>query len=338
MTTIPAFDFTGQDLRDTLVDLDDRLTVLDANLDGAADGSVLFKSGSSWYSSAQVLDVSVSTPAATHWRIGAFTALDSILEFSELQLFDAGNNLLSQGVTPTANVAVTGGNLSDLTDGSFSTRAYWTSGWSGALELTLVLPQPESVTQIAFGTELTVSRAPSGFTVSYSTDGGTTWTVLAPVANYDSEYNGASALGNLVPVGVTADTTTGLPPQRRVTGTVTTSSLADSASEDVTLTGIGKAGTLLQVTTDRAAWVVMYCTTAARTADSGRDSATDPDAGSGVLAEVLTTGAETVVITPALGYFNLEATPVAELYLKVENRSGGASTVQVDVSALQSES
>ena len=119
----------------------------------------------------------------------------------------------------------------------------------------------------------------------------------------------------------------------RTTQNVVTSSLADGASEDVVLTGTGKAGQFISVTTDRAAWVTIYTDTASRTADAGRAETIDPAPGSGVLMEVISTGAETVRVTPAAGYFNDEATPAAELYLKVVNKSGSTSTVQVDVKA-----
>lgn len=118
---------------------------------------------------------------------------------------------------------------------------------------------------------------------------------------------------------------------QRSTTTVTTASIADTASDNVTLTNTGRSGQLISIATDRAAWVVLYSDQASRTADAGRAETTDPAPGSGVLAEVVTTGAETVVLTPVVGYFNNEATPVSELYLKVTNKSGLTSTVQVDV-------
>ena len=116
----------------------------------------------------------------------------------------------------------------------------------------------------------------------------------------------------------------------RTTQSVTTSSIADGAAEDVTLANVGYAGQFIAITTDRAAWVTIYTDTASRTADAGRAETIDPAPGSGVLTEVITTGAETIRVTPAVGYFNDETIPAAELYLKVVNKSGSTSTVQVD--------
>lgn len=119
---------------------------------------------------------------------------------------------------------------------------------------------------------------------------------------------------------------------------VTTASLANGASANVTLPGTGKYGEFLQITTNVAAWVTVYCSTAARTADASRTSTTDPTPASGVLLEAITTaGKLTLPITPSAAYFNLETPRAGELYLKVENRAGTTSTVTVtfDVMVIQ---
>ena len=118
---------------------------------------------------------------------------------------------------------------------------------------------------------------------------------------------------------------------------VTTSSLASGASEDVTLAGTGKAGQFMSVTTDRPAWVVFYTDEASRAADAPRTETTSPSPGSGVLMEVITTAAETVVISPVVNYFNNESSPVASLPLKVTNKDATTQTVQVDVKLLSTE-
>ena len=123
----------------------------------------------------------------------------------------------------------------------------------------------------------------------------------------------------------------------RTTISATTASLANGAAGDITFSGTGKSGRFIKLETDRAAWVTLYDSTASRTADSGRGEGTDPGNGTGVLAEVITTGAQAVKLTPTLGYFNDEATPVSELYAKVVNKSGATSTVQVDITLVPAE-
>ena len=123
----------------------------------------------------------------------------------------------------------------------------------------------------------------------------------------------------------------------RTTISATTASLANGAAGDITFSGTGKSGRFISVETDRAAWVTLYISAAARTADASRPEGTDPTGGAGVLAEAITAGADVVKFTPALGYFNDEATPVSELYAKVVNKSGGTSTVQVDLTIVPAE-
>ena len=117
----------------------------------------------------------------------------------------------------------------------------------------------------------------------------------------------------------------------RTTQSATTASIADASADNITIQNVGYSGQFITISTDRAAWVTVYSDTTSRTNDAGRSENTDPTPGSGVLAEVITTGAETVRITPAAGYFNDENPIATELYLKVVNKSGATSTVQVDL-------
>jgi len=117
----------------------------------------------------------------------------------------------------------------------------------------------------------------------------------------------------------------------------TTSSLADQASEDVVFTAAGKSGMFLTVETDRAARVVFYTSTAARTADAGRSSNIQPTSGSGVLLEVITAGLGTVVVSPSVNYFNIDSVVSSDMVAKIENRSGSSSTVEVTLQVLSLE-
>ena len=123
----------------------------------------------------------------------------------------------------------------------------------------------------------------------------------------------------------------------RVTSTQTTSSIADGVSADLTFTDVGRSGNFISIETDQAAWVTVYDSTASRTSDSGRSETTDPSPGSGVLAEVITTGAERIKLTPSAGYFNDESPTVAELYAKVVNKSGVTTTIQVSLTVVTAE-
>lgn len=124
--------------------------------------------------------------------------------------------------------------------------------------------------------------------------------------------------------------------QSRNTATATTSSIPDGSQVDLDITGF-KSYALLSITTDRAARVRLYVNGATRSADASRAEGTDPTSDAGLIAEVITTGAETVIISPGAFGFNLEGTPTSIIPCRVTNKSGSSSAVQVDLNILQLE-
>lgn len=117
---------------------------------------------------------------------------------------------------------------------------------------------------------------------------------------------------------------------------VTTASLADGASENLIITGY-KGYILYKIQTDAAAWVRLYSSTSARDADASRLEGTDPLPGAGVIAEVITTGNETVLITPGAIGFSSDISPNTDIPCTITNKSGITTTITVTVTALQIE-
>ena len=124
--------------------------------------------------------------------------------------------------------------------------------------------------------------------------------------------------------------------QSRQSFNQTTSSIADGAADNLTITAY-KTYSLLSIQTDAAAWVTLYTDQTSRTADAGRNETTDPLPGSGVIAEVITSTSQTQIITPATIGWNNEATPVAAVYAKVVNKSGSTASITVTITAVQLE-
>ena len=124
--------------------------------------------------------------------------------------------------------------------------------------------------------------------------------------------------------------------QARTTKAGTTASLANAATGNVDVVGF-KSYALMAIQTDRAAWVRIYANGASRAADSSRLETTDPTPDAGVIAEVITTGAQTVLISPGAFGFNFESSPTTTIPCAVTNKSGAASTVTVTLSVLQLE-
>ena len=122
----------------------------------------------------------------------------------------------------------------------------------------------------------------------------------------------------------------------RISPSQATSSIADGAVANLDITGF-KGYALYTITTSAAAWVTLYTDGAARTADSARTESTDPAPDAGVIAEVITTGAQTVRLSPgAIGY-NLESTPTTNIPVTVRNKSGGNAVITVAIEILQLE-
>jgi len=122
----------------------------------------------------------------------------------------------------------------------------------------------------------------------------------------------------------------------RTTPSGSTGNIADAATANVTITGF-KGYLLYKIQTSAAAWVRIYTSVAARTADSGRSEGVDPSPGAGVIAEAITTGAETVLITPGTIGFNDESSPTTNIELAVTNKSGGSDDITVTLTVVKVE-
>ena len=160
------------------------------------------------------------------------------------------------------------------------------------------------------------NHASVGYLTTIGSIGGhTDVTISAPQANQILEYNGSAWVNTTNSAGLQSRTTVSA-----------TNSIAANGIANISMT-TPKTYALLSIETSHAAWVTLYSDTASRTADSSRNETTDPVAGSGVLAEVITSGSTTQLITPASVCFNSAGANTT--YLKIVNKSGSTANVQV---------
>ena len=122
----------------------------------------------------------------------------------------------------------------------------------------------------------------------------------------------------------------------RQTASATTALIGNNVSANLTIAA-AKTYALLKIQTSAAAWVTLYTDTASRTADAGRTENTDALPGSGVIAEVITGGAATQLMTPGVFGFNNDATPSTNVYVKVVNKSGSNAAITVTLTYTQLE-
>ena len=167
---------------------------------------------------------------------------------------------------------------------------------------------------------------PTGYTGSATRipTGGTTGQVLTKNSGTDYDAGWATPSGG-GGAGLTS----------RTTANITTSSLANNASGNASITGFKGYG-LYKIQTSAAAWVVIYDSVASRTADinAARDQNTDPLPGSGVIAEAITTGAQTIKLSPGTIGFSDESPATTAIPIKVTNLSGGTTTITVTLTLL----
>ena len=121
----------------------------------------------------------------------------------------------------------------------------------------------------------------------------------------------------------------------RTTITTTTASLARNSSANATVT-MAKGYVLYKIAVSTGAWVTLYSNTALANADFTRSITVDPNPGSGVIAESITTGfaANVTYFTPAVYGMNDDASVNSNGYLKIYNNSNGTNTVTVTLTYL----
>ena len=229
----------------------------------------------------------------------------------DLQIYHestTGSNIKENGFGPL-NIWGTDINILDSTGSetkaTFSTGGSCTLSWSGATKF-------ETTTS---GATITGALTAGGLT--YPTTNGTIGQALI------GDGAGNIGWGDVATVGLKSRTTAQV-----------TQSIANNAAANVSIS-TAKGFILYSIETSHAAWVTLYSDTNSRTADSGRLETTDPTPGSGVLSEVITTGAVTQLITPGAICFN--SSPTATTYAKVVNKSGSTANVTVTLTYLRIE-
>ena len=117
----------------------------------------------------------------------------------------------------------------------------------------------------------------------------------------------------------------------------TTGSLAPNAVGNISVTG-HKSYFLMNVGLSTAGWFRLYTDSASRTADASRSVGEDPTAGSGVIAEVVTTGLSTSIkISPFVPGGNMDSTPSTTMYCAIKNLSSTTQAITANLTILRLE-
>lgn len=136
------------------------------------------------------------------------------------------------------------------------------------------------------------------------------------------------------PTTITISATSSL--ATRVERGVATGAFANGSTLNTSITGF-KGYLLYKVQVSHACRVRIYTDAASRTADAARAEAAPPAAGAGLVAEVITTGAETRIIAPAATGFNNEPIPTTAIPVAITNKSGSLNNITVNLTLIQIE-
>ena len=217
-------------------------------------------------------------------------------------------------------------NYSNLTNTPVIPGPQVQSNWTAVSGLGVILNKPTLATVATSGSYADLSNKPTipSTLLGLGITDGTVGQVLTT--------NGAGAFTFTTVVGGGG----GGAMASRTTASASTASIADAASANIAITGF-KSYMLLKIQTSAAAWVRLYSDTTSRTADATRAITTDPAPGTGVIAEIITTGAQTILLTPGVLGFNNELLPTTSIPATVTNRSGTTTAITVTVTLVQLE-
>jgi hypothetical protein len=283
-------------------------TLTDVNITGPTVGQALRWNGTGWINQSVI-----ESPVTTYDSLTDVTitsaAVGQVVRYNGTGWVNAKLNYSDILSTPSLASVATSGAYADLS-GKPDLSVYLTSqtqvDWNATSGVASILNKPALATVATSGAYSDLTGKPSLSTVATS-------------GSYTDLINTPSSFA-----------------PARQTATGTTTSISDGSSANLTIIGF-KSYALLKVQTSHAAWVTLYTDTNSRSNDTARGETTDPTPGSGVIAEVITTGSETVLFTPGTFGFNNDGTPSTNVYAKVVNKSGGSAAITVTLTLLQLE-
>jgi hypothetical protein len=153
----------------------------------------------------------------------------------------------------------------------------------------------------------------------------------------DREWTWSGAYWYVSSVGLSGGGTGGTGLGSRSTVSLTTPNISPGGLSVSSVAGF-KSYALYKVATSAAAWVRIYTSATAQQLDLTRSLGTDPIPGNGVIAEVVTTGATSQLISPATIGFNDNTPPTTAIYVTVSNQSASIFAITVTLTINQLES
>jgi hypothetical protein len=254
------------------------------------------------------------------------------------------------GISTTSSYATSSGISTYATSSGISTYAT-SSGISSSLISTASVNTSGIITASSFfGSGSGLTNIPSGRLTGAlpAIDGSALLNVTASgtgIVIKDDNVNVGSAVtvnfGTGLDVtfssGIATVSSSGGSLQSRVTVSGVTTSIPNLGIGNTDITGFKSYG-LMKVGLSTAGWIRLYTDSASRANDVSRSVGEDPAPGSGVIAEVVTTGISTQqIITPFVMGGNMDIPVTDKIYIAITNLSGSTQTIRANLTILQLE-
>ena len=161
----------------------------------------------------------------------------------------------------------------------------------------------------------------------------------------DDEVNVGSAVTVDFGTGLDVAFSAGVATVTSSGGSLQARTVVSGATTSIPSMGIGhtniigfKAYGLMKVGLSTAGWIRLYTDSTSRTNDSGRSVGEDPEVGSGVIAEVVTTGISTQqLISPFTVGGNMDEPVTTKIYASIKNLSDSTQSISANLTILQLE-
>ncbi len=247
---------------------------------------------------------------------------------------DTLNLVAGSNMTITTNASGDSITFASTGGGGGSQNVFSTIAVSG--QNNVVADSTTDTLTLVAGSNMTITTNSSGDSITFASSGGSSLTteqvqdIVGAMftgnteTNITATYQDSDGTIDLVASGGGGGGASLI----RSSASAATSSMSNNSSRNITIT-TAKSYALQKIQTSAAAWVTLYTDTTSRSNDSGRSEATDPTPGSGVIAEVITTGATSQLISPFIIGGNMDSTPSTNTYLKVVNKSGSTQAITV---------
>jgi len=267
--------------------------------------------------------VNVGTSHIQGYKVGAGYWQDRAFQFSSGDGFNYILPNVGIGTTnPTSKLTVSG-------DGKFTGVVTATSFFGSGSGLTNIPAGQLTGTLPAIDGSalLNVTAAGTGIVIRDDND---------PVGSAVT-VNFGTGLGVTFSSGIATITSTGGSLQSRITVSGVTTSIPYLGIGNTNILGF-KSYALMNVGLSTAGWIRLYTDVQSRTDDANRSVGEDPEPGSGIIAEVITTGISTQqMITPFVMGGNMDNPVTSDIYVAITNLSGTTQTITANLTILQLE-